>query len=219
MNRREQPNRQEQKVEEMQTGTTTLAVSVDAGVILAADKRATMGHLKASKEAQKVFELADTVGLTIAGSVGDAQRIVRIMRSQLKLKKLESKELSVQAAATLLSNILQGSKMMPFMNQFVVGGYDDNEGGIIYDLDPLGGLMDHTNFTATGSGSPTAYGVLEDSYEGGMTIDDGIELAVRAAQAAMERDVASGDGIDVAKITSAGYRRLDPSEVEDYMDT
>jgi proteasome beta subunit len=219
MNPQERPNRQEQKVEEMQTGTTTLAVSVSAGVILAADKRATMGHLKASKEAQKVFQIDDNIGLTIAGSVGDAQRIVRIMRSQLKLKKLESKELSVNAAATLLSNILQGSKMMPFMNQFVIGGYDEDAGGMIFDLDPLGGLMDHENFTATGSGSPTAYGVLEDSYQADMTIDEGVELAVRAAQAAMERDVASGDGIDVAKITSAGYRRLDADEVEEYMET
>ncbi len=210
-------NRQESEhIKELKTGTTTLGLVVDAGVILAADKRATMGHLKASKEAQKVFQLSDNIGLTIAGSVGDAQRIVRIMRSQLKLKELETSELSVQGASTLLSNILQGSKMMPFMNQFVIGGVDEE--GVIYDLDPLGGLMDHSKFTATGSGSPTAYGVLEDSYEEGMTIDEGTEVAVRALQAAMERDVASGDGIDVARITSAGFKRLSPSEVEEYMD-
>lgn len=199
----------------METGTTTLGLSVDDGVVLAADKRATIGHLKASKEAQKVFRLADTIGLTIAGSVGDAQRIVRLMRSQLKLKKLETRELSVQGAATLLSNILQGSKMLPYRNQFVIGGVDDT--GELYDLDPLGGLMDHTKFTATGSGSPTAYGVLEDAYDADMTLDEGIELAVRAVNAASERDVASGDGIDVATITADGFRRLDPDEVEEYL--
>lgn len=210
-------NRQEaDHIKEMKTGTTTLGLVIDAGVILAADKRATMGHLKASKEAQKVFKLSDNIGLTIAGSVGDAQRIVRVMRSQLKLKELETKELSVQGAATLLSNILQGSKMIPFMNQFVIGGEDGD--GVVYDLDPLGGLMDHTEFTATGSGSPTAYGVLEDSYDKGMTIDEGTALAVRALQAAMERDVASGDGIDVARITSTGFERLDPEDVEEYME-
>lgn len=208
--------RREQEVKELETGTTTLALKVDAGVILAADKRATMGHLKASKEAQKVFKLADNIGLTIAGSVGDAQRIVRIMRSQLKLKKLETRELSVQGAATLLANILQGSKMMPFMNQFVIGGVDETN-GTLYDLDPLGGLMEHTKFTATGSGSPTAYGVLEDAYEEGMTLDEGAELAVRAVQAAYERDVASGDGIDVVKITKSGFDRLSADEVEAHM--
>lgn len=211
-------NRQESEhIKELKTGTTTLGLVIDAGVILAADKRATMGHLKASKEAQKVFQLSDDIGLTIAGSVGDAQRIVRIMRSQLKLKELEETGLSVQGAATLLSNILQGSKVMPFMNQFVIGGHDGDD-GVVYDLDPLGGLMDHTEFTATGSGSPTAYGVLEDAYDEGMTIDEGTTVAVRALQAAMERDVASGDGIDVARITSAGFERLSPEDVEEYME-
>lgn len=210
-----EPQRAKQ-VEELETGTTTLGLTIDAGVILAADKRATMGNLKASKEAQKVFKIDDSIALTIAGSVGDAQRLVRIMRSELKLRKLETKELSVKAAATLLANILQSSKMMPFLNQFVVGGVDDN-GGTVYDLDPLGGLMEHTQFTATGSGSPTAYGVLEDSFDEGMTVDDGVELAVRSVKAATERDVASGDGIDVAKITSTGFERLDAGAVESYL--
>ncbi len=204
------------EVDEVESGTTTLGLTVDAGVILAADKRATMGHLKASKEAQKIFQIDDRIGLTIAGSVGDAQRLVRVMRSELKLRKLETKEMSVKAAATLLANILQSSKMLPYMNQFVIGGHDD-EGGTIYDLDPLGGLMDHTQFTSTGSGSPTAYGVLEDAYSDGMTLDDGIELAVRAIAAASERDVASGDGIDVAKMTSAGFQRVDADTVGDYL--
>lgn len=210
-------NRQEMEdVDEFESGTTTLGLTIDAGVILAADNRATMGNLKASSEAQKVFKLDDAIGLTIAGSVGDAQRLVRAMRSELKLRKLETKELSVKGAATLLANILQGSKMMPFMNQFVLGGVDD-EGGTVYDLDPLGGLMDHSEFTSTGSGSPTAYGVLEDAYTDGMTIEEGIELAVRAVSAASERDIASGDGIDVAKITSAGYEKLSADEVEEHL--
>lgn len=204
-------------MDEFETGTTTLGLTIDAGVILAADKRATMGHLKASNEAEKVFELDDQMGLTIAGSVGDAQRIVRVMRAELKKRKLETKELTVKGAGTLLANILQGSKMMPFMNQFVLGGVDKN-GSTVYDLDPMGGLMEQSTFTATGSGSPTAYGVLEDSFEDGLNIDEGVELAVRAVSAAMERDTASGDGIDVAKITGAGFQRLSADEVEQYLD-
>ncbi len=206
-----------EQVEELETGTTTVGLTIDAGVVLAADKRATMGHLKASKEAQKVFKLDDTIGLTIAGSVGDAQQLIRFMRSELKKRKLETRELTVKGAATLLANVLQGSKMMPFMNQFIMGGRDKN-GKTIFDLDPLGGRMEQSAFTSTGSGSPTAYGVLEDAYEEDMNIDDGIGVAVRAVAAASERDVASGDGIDVAKITSAGFERLSPADVDGYMD-
>jgi proteasome beta subunit len=200
-------------MKEFETGTTTLGLTTEDGVILAADKRASIGRLTASKFAQKVYRLDDKIGLTIAGSVGDAQKVVRMMRSQLKMKKLETKELSVKGAGTLLANILHANKMMPFMNQFVLGGIDD-EGGVLYDLDPAGGLMKHGKFTATGSGSQMAYGVLEDDYEEGMDHEEGKKMAVRAVQAAIERDTASGNGIMVAEITEDGYEVLEDKEIE-----
>lgn len=205
-------------MENMKTGTTTLGVVAENGVVLAADNRATMGHLKVSKQAQKVFKIDDTIGLTIAGSVGDAQKLVRVMRSQLKLYKLETKELSVKGTSTLLSNILHSSKMMPFMNQFIVGGIDD-DGGVVYDLDPMGGLMPYREFTATGSGSTMAYGVLEDSYDESVDLEEATKIAVRALEAAMERDTASGDGMDIVQIDEDdGFTKLDDDEIEAHME-
>lgn len=205
------------KVEELETGTTTVGLTTEDGVILAADRRASMGRLTASKYAQKIYRLDDNLGLTIAGSVGDAQKIVRIMRSQLKLHRLETKELSVKGAGTLLSNILHGNKMMPYMNQFVLGGIEDGK-GVLYDLDPAGGLMAHEKFTATGSGSQMAYGVLEDDYEEGMDHSEGLELAKRAVKSAMERDTASGNGIMVVEITEEGYNVADEIEAKQVLE-
>jgi proteasome beta subunit len=207
-------NTKETKAEEFKTGTTTVGLTTEDGVILAADRRASMGHLTSSKKAKKIYELDDNIGLTIAGSVGDAQQIVRIMRSQLKLHKLETRELTVKGASTLLSNILHGSKMMPYMNQFVLGGRDSQENGMLYTLDPAGGLMKHDRFITTGSGSQMAYGVFEDNYEEGMDHEEAKELATRAVQAAMERDTASGNGIMVTEITEDGFNILEEKEVE-----
>lgn len=204
----------EEKVEGFKTGTTTIGLTTEEGVILAADRRASMGNLASSKYAKKIYELDDRIGLTIAGSVGDAQKIVRMMRSQLKLHKLETKELTVKGAGTLLANILHNHKMMPFFNQFVLGGLDDENDGVLYDLDPAGGLMKHENFTATGSGSQMAYGVLEDSFEEDLDHEQGKKLATRAVEAAMERDTASGNGIMVAEITEDGFEVLEEKEVE-----
>ncbi len=201
-------------VDEFQTGTTTVGLVTDRGVILAADRRASMGRLTASKYAKKIYKLDDRIGFTIAGSVGDAQRIVRVMRSQLKLHRLETKELSIKGAGTLLANILHNHKMMPFFNQFVMGGIETDGSGILYDLDPAGGLMKHEKFTATGSGSQVAYGVLEDAWEDGLEHEEGRDLAVRTVQSAMERDTASGDGIMVAEITEDGFEILEEHEVE-----
>jgi proteasome beta subunit len=206
--------KKEKDMEEFETGTTTLGMTTDKGVILAADKRAALGgRLVSNKTAKKVFELDENLGLTIAGSVGDAQRIVRVMRSQLKLHKLETKELSVKGAGTLLSNILHNNKMMPFMNQFILGGIND-EGGIVYSLDPAGGLMPHDGYTATGSGSQMAFGVLEDNHEEEIDHEEGKKVASRAIQAAMERDTASGNGIMVAEITEDGFEIMEDKEVE-----
>jgi len=204
---------QNDKVEQFQTGTTTIGMTTEDGVILAADRRASMGRLTAGKDVQKVYKLDDNIGLTIAGSVGDAQKIVRMMRSQLKLHKLETKELSVKGTGTLLSNILHGNKMMPFMNQFILGGVEDDQ-GVLYDLDPAGGLMRHDRYTATGSGSQMAYGVLEDNYEEGMNRDEAIDLAKRVIKSAMERDTASGNGIMVVEITEEGYNVAEEIEAK-----
>lgn len=205
---------QDKEAEGFETGTTTVGLTTDEGVIMAADRRASMGRLTASKYAQKIYRLDDRIGITIAGSVGDAQRIIRIMRSQLKLHKLETKELSVNGAGTLLANILHNHKALPFFNQFILGGVEDGN-GILYDLDPAGGLMKHEKFTATGSGSQMAYGVLEDAWSEDIEHQTGRELATRAVEAAMERDTASGNGIMVVEITEDdGYNVLDEKEVE-----
>lgn len=205
-------------MDEFETGTTTVGMVTDRGVILAADRRASMGRLTASKYAKKIYKLDDRIGLTIAGSVGDAQRIVRIMSSQLRLHRLETRELSVRGAGTLLANILHQHKMMPFFNQFVMGGIETDGSGVLYDLDPAGGLMKHEQFTATGSGSQMAYGLLEDAWEEDLDHEEGRDLAIRAVQSAMERDTASGDGIMVAEITEDGFKILEEKVVEKHLE-
>ena len=202
-------------MKEFETGTTTLGLTTEEGVVLAADKRAALGgRLVSNKHAKKIYSLDDSIGLTIAGSVGDAQKVVRIMRSQLNMKKLETKELSVKGAGTLLANILHANKMMPFMNQFILGGLDDENEGVVYSLDPAGGLMGHDDYTATGSGSQMAFGVLEDGFEKGLDHEEGKELAIRAVQSAMERDTASGNGVMVAEITEDGYEVVEDLKEE-----
>ncbi len=212
-------NRQQidrKQIDSLETGTTTLGLMTDSGVILAADNRASQGHLKASGRAKKVYQLDDHIGITIAGSVGDAQKILRMMRAEVNLYKIENKRITVKGASTLLSNILNSSKMLPYFNQFIIGGVDSDR--VLFDLDPLGGLMEEKKFTATGSGTPLAYGLLEDAYEEGLSMDEGVKLAVRAIQSASERDTASGDGIDVATITDDGYEKLPDADVEKHME-
>lgn len=195
-------------------GTTTIGLVCDRGVVLATERRATMGHFIASKDAKKVYQIDDLIAMTTAGSVGDAQRLVKWMQVESRLYKMRREEsMTVKGIVSLLANILSGNRYYPYFVQLLVGGVDKNGPGV-YSLDALGGIIEEKKAVSTGSGSPMAYGVLEDRYVENLPINEGVELAVRALHNAMKRDSASGDGIEVVKITSDGYIKIDDTEIE-----
>jgi len=116
----------------------------------------------------------------------------------------------------LLSNILQGSKYFPYMNQFILAGYDKEAG--VYSFDPLGGFDVKDKFYSTGSGSPFAYGVLEAEFKENMAIEEATALVIKAIKTAIERDIGSGGKeIQVAVIDKNGYRELSKQELKKYM--
>ena len=196
-------------------GTTTVGIVCSDGVVVGADSRATMDTFIASTEARKVWSIDSNLAMTIAGAVGDAQEIIRILKIQNEIYKMnESRPMSPKSAATLLSIILQENKMMPFYVQLIVAGVDDDNKGYVYNLDALGGFTEE-KFTSTGSGSLTALGYLEETYKPTMTIKDGIKVAARALSIAMRRDSATGNNITVASITKAnGYVEYTGKELE-----
>jgi proteasome beta subunit len=195
-------------------GTTTIGLVCDKGVVLATERRATMGHFIASKDAKKVYQIDDLIAMTTAGSVGDAQRLVKWMQVESRLYKMRREEsMTVKGIVSLLANILSGNRYYLYYVQLLVGGFDKN-GPSVYSLDAIGGIIEEKKAVSTGSGSPMAYGVLEDRYVEKMPIDEGVELAVRALHNAMKRDSASGNGIEVIKITSDGYIKIDDTEID-----
>lgn len=192
-------------------GTTTVGIVFKDGVVVAADKRATMGSYIAARNVEKVHLIADKMALTIAGGVGDAQSLVRMLRAELELYKYsKGGNLSVEGAATLLSNVLQGNKYYPYFVQLILAGYDSK--ARLYDFDLVGG-MNPQDYTATGSGSPVAIGIIEEHFKKDMSKDDAIRLAATAVDSAMKRDSATGEGIDLIVITGDAVKRINSSEV------
>ncbi|MBI4095799.1 MAG: archaeal proteasome endopeptidase complex subunit beta [DPANN group archaeon] len=197
-------------------GTTTVGLVCKDGVVLAADKRASMGWLIANKDVEKIFPISNFIALTLAGSVSDALNISKILKAELDLYRLNSSvEPSLTVAASLAGNaIFSGYKSYsPYMVQLILGGLDDHDTFAIYDVDPSGAVLRNTKYTTTGSGSPMVYGVLEDSYKENMSVDEGVQLAIRCVSAAMRRDVFSGEGIDVIVIDKKGLRRIEKEKI------
>ncbi len=192
-------------------GTTTIGVVCKDGVILASDTRVTMGYYVAHKFGKKVYQIDDHLGMTIAGTVADAQKVVDILIANAKLYKINlNRPMPVSSAARLVANLLFQNRYLPLSTQVLVGGVDDT-GPHVYNLDPYGSLMEEKS-VSTGSGSPIAYGILEDKYREGMTIKELLPTIVKAVNAAMKRDVASGNSYNITVIDKNGYRELTEEE-------
>ncbi len=195
----------------MTTGTTTLAMALEDTVVLATERRVSMDHFIAHKDGRKLHKLDDYMAMTIAGLVGDAQVLVRYMRAELELFKLQRKmNMPVEAAATLLSNIMNQSKFYPYMVQLLLGGVDTKPH--VFSVDAAGGSVED-KYVSTGSGSPFAYGVLEMEYDRSLKVDAAVNVAIRAITAAKSRDSASGGMIDVAVIDKSGYRDIPEEDI------
>lgn len=196
-------------------GTTTVGIVCKSGLVLAAEKRATMGNLIAHRIVTKIVPITDRIAMTIAGLVGDAQAIERFLKAQMRIYEFKyGKKATVKSCAAFLSNILFSNRMSPwpFYVQLLLGGFDET-GVHLYTLVADGSVIED-KYISTGSGSVIAYGVLEDQFKEGMDLDEGISIAYRGVSAAMKRDVNSGDGIDVFTITNTGIKRLSQDEVQ-----
>lgn len=193
-------------------GTTTIALVCKDGVVLGTERRATAGSMIANKATQKVFKIDDNLGITIAGLVGDAQTLARYLRAEVSLYRLRRNgALSVEGAATLLANILSGNRMFPYYAWLLMGGVDP-KGGHVFSIDPAGGSIED-RYVSVGSGSPFAYGVLEEGYSRDLSVSDGVDLTVRGLTVAMKRDSASGDGYLIHTITAKEYHEFSEDEI------
>jgi len=195
-------------------GTTTIGIVCNDGVVLASESRVTMGNFISSKEGKKIYQIDNLVGMTIAGGVGDAQSLVRTITVEAKLYKMrQGKPMTVGAIATLLSNILNSNRYYPYFVQLMIGGFDKNAASL-YSLDAVGGQIEERLATAQGSGSPIAFGVIEDRYSEKISVDEGVDLAIRALSSAMKRDSASGNDMRIVQITEKGYIEVNKDEID-----
>ena len=200
----------------IKTGTSTVGITYDGGVVVGADHSATMGHFIAYMSVQKLFRISDNIALTTAGLVGHAQSLSRVLAAELKLFELKrDMPMTVKGAATFTANILSGR---PHYVQLLIVGVDPS-GPSVYSIDSAGGSIPHT-YCATGSGSPYMYGVLEDQFKTGLSKDQSLSLAAKALLASAQRDAASGNGMDLAFITNeTGFTQLSEEEVATLLST
>ncbi|MEE2605775.1 MAG: proteasome subunit beta [Thermoproteota archaeon] len=189
-------------------GTTTVAIKVKEGVVLCADMRASAGYFIANNNTMKIQKIEKHAGLTLAGGVADAQNIVDVLRYHANVHRIQNQEpIPIRSLSRLTSLMFHQNRGYPFIADILVGGYD-NQGPQLFNIDMFGSV-EEKNYVTTGSGSPVAYGLLEEEYHDNLTLDDAKSVALRAVKAAITRNIGTGDGINVALIDKNGFRLLE----------
>lgn len=193
-------------------GTTTVGVKFKDGVVVASDKRATSGTFVASKSAVKTFKLTDYAVATISGLVADGQYLVNNLAALADLYSMDTgRPITVRGLARLLVLMLRRYRPFFLLAQLIVGGVD-REGPHLFNVD-LYGTMTEEDYLATGSGSPVAISVIEGGYSPEMDREAAIRLVISSMVAALSRDAATGDGIDVVVVDGGGVRFLGRDEI------
>ena len=193
----------------LKTGTTTVGLVCKDAVILGTDRRATMSYFVASKTAEKLHKIQEHLYMTIAGGVADAMYLVDVLRAETTLYQLKGEApIKVKSAGKMLSNILYQNKMYPFQVGLILGGVTEEEGPALLNLGAYGSILPE-KFCAVGSGQNFSYGVLEAKYKDNLSISAAKEIIIKAITSSIIRDMASGNGIDIAIIKKDGPAERD----------
>jgi len=184
---------------------TAIGLKTSEGVVLAGEKRLSYDGFVLSRNARKIHMITDRIGVGFAGLMGDVNYLVRLLKYSAKNYELQhGREIRTRSLAKLLSVILYSYKLFPMLTEVVVGGYDE-EGPSLYILDPVGSVIEE-KYVAVGSGAQLALGYIEPRYHPEISLKEAEELAVNAVKTVIERDVLSGDGIDLVTITETGHQ-------------
>ncbi|HEY7694748.1 MAG TPA: archaeal proteasome endopeptidase complex subunit beta [Nitrososphaeraceae archaeon] len=183
-------------------GATAVGITYQDGIILAAEKRISYGNFVVNKNTRKIFQITDQVASACAGMVADMQVLTRQVGALAKIRKLETRrDMATNSVAKLMSVIMFERRYFPLLTQVIVGGVQNTPE--IYTLDPLGSLLPD-NYAAVGTGAEMALGLIDAEYKKNMSEETSKKLAIKAIKSSIQRDSASGDGIDILTITKKG---------------
>jgi len=216
---------EELKKSMLKTGTTILGIVCKDGIVMASDRQVSAGNLVVSKNYAKTIKVNDYLLVSFTGMVSDAQRVVKILPAELKLKELRAKSRpTVEQAANLLSSILYSGirqpSMIPMQVGNLIGGFNEDGTIELYTVEPAGSVVKVEDYDANfGSGMPYVLGLLERQYKKNLTIKEGVELAKEALKSSTQRDMGSGYGIDVFTITKEGIKKVVEQQIlPEYID-
>jgi len=185
-------------------GATAVGITYSGGLVLASERRIAYGNFVVSKTTKKTFVITSHVAAACAGLVADMQILSLQVSALAKIRKMEIKrDVPPNTIAKMMSNMMYERRFFPLLTQVIVGGLVDSP--VIFTLDPLGSVLPD-DYAAVGTGAEMALGILDQQYKKELNEAEATDLAVKSIRAAIMRDSASGDNIDVLVIDKNGIK-------------
>lgn len=203
----------------LKSNTSIVGMVCKDGVVIGADRRVTAGSLIMGKNYKKILKVNDYLIVAYTGGVADAQLINKILAAELRLKELKTKSRpTVKEAAHLLGMLVYRGIRTPSMIPSIVGtliaGIDSDGKITLFTIEPAGGAYEVEDYDANfSSGMPYILGLLENEYSKDLSVQQGTELAKKCIKSSTQRDVGSGNGIDVFSITKSGIQHVVSEEI------
>jgi proteasome beta subunit len=203
----------------LKSNTSIVGIVCKDGVVMAADRRVTAGTIVMNKTDQKVKPINDYLVLSWTGGAADASLSEKLIAAELRLKELKAKSRpTVKEAANLTGMMfyrnIRAPSMIPAIVGTLIAGVNEDGSTELYTIEPAGWVSLVKDYDANfSSGMPYILGLLERQYKKDMSVKEGVELAKECLKASTQRDVSSGNGIDVFTITKEGISHVVSEEI------
>ncbi|MCX8158731.1 MAG: hypothetical protein N3D20_00315 [Candidatus Pacearchaeota archaeon] len=203
----------------LKSNTSLVGIVCKDGIVMGGDRRVTAGNIVMSKTEQKVIPINDYILSSWTGVVSDAQLTHKIIAAELRLKELKTKSRpTVKEAANLVALMIfrniRTPAMIPSVVGLLIGGVNEDGTTELYTIEPSGSVIEVKDYDANfSSGMPYILGLLERQYRKDITLKEGVELAKECLKSSTQRDIGSGNGIDIFTISKEGIKHVVSEEI------
>jgi len=203
----------------LKSHTSIVGIVCKDGVVMAADRRVTAGTIVMNKDEKKVKKVNDYVAVCWTGGAADSFLSEKIIGAELRLQELRNKSrATVKEAAHLTGMMLYRNirtpTMIPFIVGMLLGGVNEDGSAELYTIEPAGGVYKVKDYDANfSSGMPYILGLLERTYKKDISVKEGVELAKECIKSSTQRDIGSGNGIDIITLTKDGINQVVSEEI------
>ena len=196
----------------MDNGGTVVAIAGKNFCVMGGDMRVSQGYTILSRTTSKVSRLTKAVAIASSGMRSDIDKLHRTLLIRVKDYEYKMhKEPSLEALAYMLSKELYSHRFFPYYAFNLLGGLDSKGVGSVYGYDAIGSF-DKLNYGAVGSGGQLVIPVLDNQLKGHNHVIeepcDSLEkakyLMLDVMNSCAERDIYTGDQLEVVTVTSEG---------------